>query len=430
MVLEERVREDAVDTLAYLRDQNVDVKVLSGDSPTTVAEVAARAGLPPGGIWEGGELPTEPSELAAVTAANSVFARLRPDDKRRLIESMAADGRYVAMIGDGVNDVPAMKVARLAVAFGSGSQLAKSTADAVLVTDQFAALPAAVEQGRQIISNVQRVARLFVTKSVFAAVVIATFGLLTASFPLLPRHLSLAATLTIGVPGFVLALAPSSGRVEPGSFLRRVARFALPAGTVQALAVVIAYVAERTLDRGSVEEARTCAASVFIVLGLYLLTAVDSDRMQASRSYAVAVLTLVTLLGVGYLLVLSSEAMRDFFALDRPDLIDVLIIVLASGFGIWLLARLRLSPYAARGSRRRRPASARCHSFRIGAYPSTRRRSERSSRNRTTTMSAPSTPVTTPSPSVSWRTSSPTERLGIGCSARCPRASRAEAGVR
>ena len=110
------------------------------------------------------------------------------------------------MIGDGVNDVPAMKSSRLAIAFGAGSQLAKSVADAVLVTDEFAVLPGAVAQGRRIIANVQRVARLFVTKSVFAACVIATFGLVTASFPLLPRHLSLAAVFTVGIPGFVFAL--------------------------------------------------------------------------------------------------------------------------------------------------------------------------------------------------------------------------------
>ena len=238
VVLEERMRPDAQETLDFLRSQNVDVKVLSGDSPTTVGAGAARVGLPAGErAWAGGDLPSEPTQLAGIATRDVVFARLTPDDKRRLIDSMAAQGRYVAMIGDGVNDVPAMKSARLAIAFGSGSDLAKSTADAVLVTDAFASLPHAIAQGRQIIRNVQRVARLFVTKSVFAGLVIASFGLLTASFPLLPRHLSLAASVTIGIPGFVLALAPSTGPVEQGSFLRRVARFSIPAGTVIAAAV-------------------------------------------------------------------------------------------------------------------------------------------------------------------------------------------------
>ena len=147
------------------------------------------------------------------------------------------------MIGDGVNDVPAMKGARLAVALGSGTQLAKSVADSVLVTDRFGAIPDAVGEGRKIINNVQRVAKLFVTKSVFAAFVIATFGLWTAEFPLLPRHLSLAATFTVGVPGFLLALGPGGGTTEQGSFLRRVLRFALPAGAVLGAATLTAYLA-------------------------------------------------------------------------------------------------------------------------------------------------------------------------------------------
>ena len=166
-----------------------------------------------------------------------------PDHKRALIAALTGHGAYVAMIGDGVNDVPAMKGARLAVALGSGTQLAKSVADSVLVTDRFGAIPDAVGEGRKIINNVQRVAKLFVTKSVFAAFVIATFGLWTAEFPLLPRHLSLAATFTVGVPGFLLALGPGGPTTEQGSFLRRVLRFALPAGAVLGAATLTAYLA-------------------------------------------------------------------------------------------------------------------------------------------------------------------------------------------
>ena len=353
VVLEERMRPDAQHTLDYLRGQGVAVKVLSGDSPTTVQAVAARVGLPAGErAWSGDELPEDPVQLAMVAERDVVFARLTPDHKRRLIEALSGRGRYVAMIGDGVNDVPAMKAARLAVAFGSGSDLAKATADAVLVTDAFAALPAAISQGRQIIRNVQRVARLFVTKSVFAAAVIASFGLITASFPLLPRHLSLAAAFTIGAPGFVLALAPSSEQPEQGSFLRRVARFSIPAGTVMALAVMVAYLAERLLRSSSVTDARTAAVTVFVALGLFLLLAVDADRMQASPSYAAAVLSLISALAAGYLLVLGSSAGRSFFALARPGFIDAFVMIAASGGGMWLLARVGLSPFAGQEPRR------------------------------------------------------------------------------
>ena len=346
VVLEERMRPDAQATLDFLRDQNVSVKVLSGDSPTTVQAVATRVGLPAGErAWDGGDLPEDATELAAMAERDVVFARLTPEHKRRLIAALAGRGRYVAMIGDGVNDVPAMKEARLAVAFGSGSDLAKSTADAVLVTDEFAALPAAIGQGRQIIRNVQRVARLFVTKSVFAALVIATFGLLTASFPLLPRHLSLAGAVTIGVPAFVLALAPSEEAPEQGSFLLRLARFSIPAGAVMALAVMAAYLAERVIRSSSVIDARTAAVTVFVVLGLFLLLCLDADRMQASPSYAASVLALVSALAAGYLLVLGSSVGREFFALSRPNVLDALVEVLASAGSIWLLTRVGLSPF-------------------------------------------------------------------------------------
>ncbi len=346
VVLEERMRPDAQATLDFLREQNVSVKVLSGDSPTTVQAVATRVGLPAGErAWDGGDLPDDATELAAMAERDVVFARLTPEHKRRLIAALAGRGRYVAMIGDGVNDVPAMKEARLAVAFGSGSDLAKSTADAVLVTNEFAALPAAIGQGRQIIRNVQRVARLFVTKSVFAALVIATFGLLTASFPLLPRHLSLAGAVTIGVPAFVMALAPSEEAPEQGSFRRRLARFSIPAGAVLALAVMAAYLAERVIRSSSVIDARTAAVTVFVVLGLFLLLCVDADRMQASPSYAASVLALVSALAAGYLLVLGSSIGREFFALSPPNLVDALVELLASAGGIWLLTRIGLSPF-------------------------------------------------------------------------------------
>src|SRR4029079_282235 len=175
------------------------------------------------------------AELVELARTRAIFARLSPRDKQRLIDALAADGAYTAMMGDGVNDVPAMKRARLAVALGSGSQLAKSVADAVLIDGRFGALPDAIAEGRRIIANVQRVAKLFVTKSVFAAVVIATFGLLTSDFPLLPRHLSLTAIVTVGMPGFLLAMAPAGGGpVASRGFLRDIARFALPAGTVMA----------------------------------------------------------------------------------------------------------------------------------------------------------------------------------------------------
>ena len=178
VVLRERMRGEAAATVAYLARAGVAVKVISGDGPITVEAVARSAGIDTGGrVITGPELPAGGSELAQAAEHNVVFARVQPDQKRLLVEALRSRGRRVAMIGDGVNDVPALKRSDVAVALGSGSQIAKGVSDIVLVDGDFAAIPASIEQGRSILLNVQRVAKLFVTKSVFAAVLVLTVGI-------------------------------------------------------------------------------------------------------------------------------------------------------------------------------------------------------------------------------------------------------------
>ena len=175
-----------------------------------------------------GELPADPEQLRDVALRTAVVGRISPDDKRRFVQALADAGRYVAMVGDGVNDVPALKASRLAIAQGSGAQMAKSVADLVPVRGNFAVVPPMVEQGREALRNLQRVAKLYVTKSSFAAFLILLIGTTSTAYPLLPRHFSLAATITIGIPTFFLALAPSSGPWRSPGFAREVARFAVP----------------------------------------------------------------------------------------------------------------------------------------------------------------------------------------------------------
>ncbi len=309
-VLSEELRPQTRETVAFLLAEGVELRVVSGDAPATVGAIAADAGI------DVGAGPVDGSQTDDLGLDARVVGRVSPEGKRRLVERLRADGRYVAMIGDGVNDVPALKASRLAIAQGSGSEMARSVADVVLVRGDFDALPRMVVEGRKILRNVQRVAKLFVTKSVFAAYIILAVGLTETPYPFLPRHLSLAASLTVGIPGFFLALAPSVGAWRSDGFLREIARFALPAGTTAGLGVVAAYLFALNVVGLEVEEARTVAVSTLVVVGLYFVFALEASTK--ARSLAVGMLCVVLL--VLYVAVLAVGPVREFFALVVPGI--------------------------------------------------------------------------------------------------------------
>lgn len=314
-VIAERLRPEARATVEYFRREGVALKVISGDRPETVAAIARDAGIPVSKPLDGGALPADARALARALEKTNVVGRISPEDKKRVVEALAAEGHYVAMVGDGVNDVPALKASRLAIAQGAGTQMAKSVADLVLVRGDFAAVPAMVREGRQVLRNLQRVARLFVTKSAFAAFLILSAGLTPAAYPLLPRHLTLAATLTIGIPAFFLALAPSRGAFRAPSFLRDVSAFAVPAGTAAGLGVLSTYwFALYVLDL-PVLDSRTVATTALIVIGLYFVLVLEAS----GRKRGAAVSTLVLALAAAYVLVLVWPPALDFFALVTPS---------------------------------------------------------------------------------------------------------------
>jgi len=198
VVLEERLRPDAKETIEFMRSQEVDLKLISGDARSTVTAVAYAIGVPTdAGVVEGPDLPDDRARLGEVAEKNTIFCRITPEQKKALVSALGERGRFTAMIGDGVNDVPALKQARMAVAMGSGSQITKGVADIVLLKDQFSMLPRAIGEGRRIARNIHRLGRLYMTKSVYAAVLIALTSVLGLTFPFLPRHLTIAAFLTI-----------------------------------------------------------------------------------------------------------------------------------------------------------------------------------------------------------------------------------------
>jgi cation-transporting ATPase E len=330
VVLAERLRPEARSTVEYFRAQGVELKVVSGDAPATVAAIAEDVGIRSEEPVDGRELPESEEELRRVAVASSVIGRVQPETKRRIVEELTNAGRNVAMVGDGVNDVPALKAARLAIAQGSGVQMAKAVADLVLVRGDFGAVPAMVAEGRTIFRNVRRVSKLFVAKSAFAAVLILSIGVTPTAYPLLPRHLTLAAFVTVGIPAFVLALAPSSGPFGSQGFLRDVARFAVPGGTAAALGVVASYLAAFYVFGLSLVESRTVATTVLIVVGLYLVVVLEAGSERRFR----AVLAMSLALAAFYFAVMSIEAGQDFFELAEPDPLLFFIAAVGSALPI------------------------------------------------------------------------------------------------
>jgi cation-transporting ATPase E len=296
VLLEDVVRHDAADTLRYFADQGVTLKVISGDNNVTVGAVARRAGLD---RWEDNvnatTLPPDDDVDAFADAieASSVFGRVTPHQKRAMVRSLQARGHTVAMTGDGVNDVLALKDADCGVAMASGSEATRGVAQLVLLDSNFSALPAVVAEGRRVINNIERVASLFLAKTCYSIVLSVLTGVFAFAYPLRPIHLSILSWCTIGVPAFFLALEPNTARVETG-FLRRVLGRAVPAGVVIAAATMAVFSITQLDDAIDSDHARTVAALVAGSVALMNLYRV-ARPLNTLRTALVATMTVLFL---------------------------------------------------------------------------------------------------------------------------------------
>jgi cation-transporting P-type ATPase E len=336
IVLEERLRSDAPDAIAYFTAQGVAVKVISGDSPHTVGAVAARAGVPRAGDpVDARDLPEDPGALGALLEEHSVFGRVSPHQKESMVKALQARGHTVAMTGDGVNDVLALKLADIGVAMGTGAPATKAVAELVLLDNRFATLPGVVAEGRRVTANIERVANLFITKTVWATLLAVAAGAALLPYPFLPRHLTIVDTLAIGIPGFFLALAPNRRRYVPG-FVGRVLRFAGPAGLIVAAATFSAYALASA--RGlPLAEQRTAATLVALILSLCVLALLAIPLTWRRIALLVAALA-------AFVLLFPAPAVRSFYALELPrGAIGSTLLIAALGAAaltvFWVLSR-------------------------------------------------------------------------------------------
>ncbi len=308
----ERIRSDAAETFRYFADQGVGLRVLSGDNPRTVGAVAQRAGIPGAeSVFDARELPDDADELADVLESHMVFGRVTPQQKRSMVRALQSRGHVVAMTGDGVNDALALKDADIGIAMGNGAAATRAVAQIVLLDSSFATMPGVVAEGRRVIANVERVSNLYVTKTVYAAIIAIVVGITAWAYPFLPRHLTIVSTLAIGVPSFFLALAPNKQRYVPG-FIARVMRFTMPSGVVIAASTLGVYGIVRTLDGVHLREARTCAMIVLLVASLWVLVIL-------ARPFTMGRAVLVGAMAAGFVLALSVHFLRHFYELSIPS---------------------------------------------------------------------------------------------------------------
>ena len=350
VVLAEQIRSDAARTLAYFRSQGVDVKIISGDNPTTVAAVAAGAAItsPDGGgpvALDARELPaeaTDPATLDALAGAlegAQVLGRVTPEQKRSFVRALRSRGRTVAMTGDGVNDSLALKDDDLGIAMGNGAPATRAVARMVLLGGEFSALPAVVAEGRRVMANTERIASLFLSKTVYASLIAVIVAVSAISYPFLPRQLTIVSSLTIGIPAFVLALAPNSRRYRPG-FLRRVLTLCVPAGLVAGAATLTAHqwLAHGSADQGQVT---TGATLVLVVSGLWLLT-LTARPLLGWR------LGLIVLMGGTAVLGVLIAPVRSFFLLAWPAPATWLVVAVCGGAAAAGIEAVRLVRAACR----------------------------------------------------------------------------------
>lgn len=326
ILIEDIIRKEAPEVLAYFEKQGVEVKIISGDSPITVSEVARRAGV---NEWknyiDAKELPDDNDKFREIVRKTKVFGRVTPHEKKRIVKALQEDGHTVAMTGDGVNDVLALKTSDCGIAMANGSDATKAVAQLVLMKSDFSALPKVVEEGRKQIQNLERVSELFLSKTIFSIFVSVIASILLIEFPIDPIQLSLVGSCAIGIPGFFLALLPSTGKVEKG-FLERVLTVSIPNGLILAIFTTSTFVIARHIG-SDITYSKTAALLLFAGISMMILIRVARPLTKFKMGLCIAMFSIMAL-------AFLTPVGRLIFSLERLKLrhwIISLAVIFGSG---------------------------------------------------------------------------------------------------
>ncbi|MDO5076284.1 HAD-IC family P-type ATPase [Corynebacterium sp.] len=313
VILRQKIRDDALETLEFFRAEHVELKVISGDNAASVGAVARELGLT-GSVIDARELPAEPDEFRRAIEEHTVFGRVTPEQKREMVKALQRNGHTVAMTGDGVNDVLALKDANIGISMGSGSPATRSVAQVVVLDNRFATLPHVVAEGRRVIGNIERVANLFLTKTVYSVVMALIFAVVGIKFPFQAIHVTVTAWFTIGIPAFILSLAPNYERARP-HFVLRVLRFAIPSGLTIGLlsaAMWLWHYPGAAAPEALKTQAGTAVLLALLVMALWVLGIV-------ARPYTWWKIVLLTVSVGFYVVLFSSSWLAQFFLLDPSN---------------------------------------------------------------------------------------------------------------
>lgn len=323
VVLSNPIRKGAVKTFQYFNEQNVAIKVISGDSPKTVSEVAKQAGIANSDKYIDASLLDTDEKIKQAAVQYTVFGRVTPKQKQKLVKALQEAGHTVAMTGDGVNDILAMKDADCSVAMASGSEAASQAAQVVLMDSDFSKMPDVVFEGRRVVNNIQRSSSLFLVKNIFSLLLSVFSAVFLITYPLEPSQISLIGMFTIGIPGFLLALEPNKNRIQ-GHFLKNVLLKALPAGLADVLAVGALVVCGNVFSLPK-EDIATASTMLLCVIGFMIL--INISKPFTPIKYGILALNVTGL-------VLCGIFLKSLFALtSMKSEISILLMVVFSFAG-------------------------------------------------------------------------------------------------
>ena len=339
ILIEDTIREDALETLTYFKESGVDIKVISGDNALTVSMVAKRAGVENSEKYISLDRISD-EKLVQIADQYTVFGRVTPNQKKILVEALKKKGKTVAMTGDGVNDILALKEADCSIAMASGSEAARNVSHLVLLDSNFSSLPKVVQEGRRVVNNVQKVATLFLTKTIFSFLL--SFVILFMNyvmgipikFPIASNQLIIIELLAIGIPAFFLALEPNNNLIK-GNFLLNVLKKALPGGLVVTVAILTIYSFSTSLDLS--DKVSTMSTIVAAYVCLMVLYRVCQPFTAARRMLFGAMFTIY--LACLFVKPLSS-GMFEFTPLDVPQLLLVILLIVLTNSVLDFLTKL------------------------------------------------------------------------------------------